>query len=276
MHARRSAYAESTLSDVTPTLPLPPLEMRQLVGPTDDAEYENPSGDLIFPELTPHEFAAVLDWGSGCGRIARRLIQQRPRPGRYLGLDVHAGMINWCRSNLTPRAPAFEFVHHDVFELAFNPDATKAWMPLAADDDSFTLAIAWSVFTHVTEEHARRYLQEIRRVLRSDGVLVSTWFLFDKREFPMMQSFQNALFVNDVHPTNAVIFDRTWLYEAARDAGLVVTRADPPTLRGFQWRIHLRPVESRAKVVELPDDTAPYGSWTGPPLPSDAYRIGRV
>jgi hypothetical protein len=130
------------------------------------------------------------------------------------------------------------------------------------------------VFTHVTEQHAGRYLQELRRVLRADGVIVSTWFLFDKREFPMMQPFQNALFVNDVNPTNAVIFDRAWLYNTARDAGLIVTRADPPTLRGFQWRIHLRPAESGIPPVELPDDTAPYGAWTGPPLHPDAHRIG--
>jgi SAM-dependent methyltransferase len=188
---------------------------------------------------------------------------------------VHEGMVAWCREHLSPCDAAFEFAHHDVFELGFNPGAPRAWAPLAAESGAFSLAIAWSVFTHVTEQHAGRYLRELRRILRPDGVLVSTWFLFDKRDFPMMQPFQNALFVNDVHPTNAVIFDRTWLYKAARTAGLVVARADPPIMRGFQWRVQFRPVESGAVSVDLPDDTAPYGFWVAPTLPADAHRIGR-
>ena len=32
----------------------------------------------------------------------------------------------------------------------------------------------------------------------------------------MMQDFQNALYINDVDPSNAVIFDREWLRREAR------------------------------------------------------------
>ena len=44
--------------------------------------------------------------------------------------------------------------------------------------------------------------------MRPDGWLHASWFLFDKRLFPMMQPFQNALFINETDPSNAVIFDR--------------------------------------------------------------------
>ena len=57
-----------------------------------------------------------------CGEA---LIQQRPRPARYLGIDVHRGMIEWCRENLTPFAPSFEFMHHDVFSRGLNPGDGK-------------------------------------------------------------------------------------------------------------------------------------------------------
>ncbi len=41
-----------------------------------------------------------------------------------------------------------------------------------------------------------------------DGLLRSTWFLCEKRYFPMMQDFQNALYINENDTTNAVIYDR--------------------------------------------------------------------
>jgi SAM-dependent methyltransferase len=263
------------LDRVPDPLPLPPLEMRRLVGPTADTDYDNPAGDLVFPQLEARTYESVLDWGCGCGRIARRLIQQSPRPHRYLGLDLHLGMIRWCQQNLAPRAPGFEFRHHDVFDLGFNPASSTRWLPFPADDDSFTLAIAWSVFTHVNEEHAVRYLHEMARVLRPDGVLMSTWFLFDKREFPMMQPHQNALFINDVHPENAVIFDRNWFVEAARHAGFVVTWVGTPTMRGYHWYVALRPPVEGVVAVTLPEDAAPYGTWDAPPPTAGLDRIGR-
>jgi SAM-dependent methyltransferase len=94
---------------------------RALVGPADVAAFENPSGNLVFPYLDRSAYRSVFDFGCGCGRVARQLIQQREQPERYLGIDLHAGMIRWCQENLTPRAPQFEFMHHDVFDDSFNP-----------------------------------------------------------------------------------------------------------------------------------------------------------
>jgi SAM-dependent methyltransferase len=210
----------------TPPLPIPPLEMRVLVGPTEPAAFDNPDRTLVIPGVDASHFDAVFDWGCGCGRVARQLIQQVPRPRRYLGIDLHRGMIKWCQRNLAPAAPEFVCHHHDVFELDFNPGTDKPrWLPFPCEDGAFSLAIAWSVFTHVNEEQATRYLHEMRRILRPNGVLFSTWFLFDKTEFPMMGDSQNALFVNDVNPTGAVIFDKNWLRSTARAAGLTLYAA---------------------------------------------------
>src|SRR5262249_1758553 len=160
-----------------------------------------------LPQVTGN----VFDFGCGCGRIARQLIRQCPQPRSYLGIDLHAGMVRWCRDNLSPHAPQFRFVHHDVFNPGFNPGAEKAHRTeFPADGESCDLVIAHSVFTHIIEDHAAYYLGECARVLRPGGLLVSTWFLFDKREYPMMQEFQNALYINTSDPTNAVIFDREW------------------------------------------------------------------
>lgn len=247
-------------------IPLPPIEMRQLVGPTADEFFDNPTGRLVLPGIAPERYASVFDFGCGCGRLARQLIQQTPRPERYVGVDLHKGMVRWCKSNLEPVAPGFQFHHHDVHNLGFNPDATSRTLPLPAPSSSFTLVIAWSVFTHLLEEQVMHYLREVKRILAPDGVFVSTWFTFDKVAYPMMQSFQNALYINSTDPTNAVIFDRAWLQRCFSDAGLAPTRIVAPEVRGYQWLIEMRHAVEGNVAVDFPPDVANTGI-VRPPVP---------
>jgi SAM-dependent methyltransferase len=240
-------------------LPVPPAELRRLVGPTDLEPFDNATGALVFPGVPEHAYAVVFDFGCGCGRLARQLMQQRLRPGRYLGVDPHKGMVEWCRTHLTPHAPEFQFRHHDVFHEFVNPDGKLDLLALPAADREVTLFVAWSVFTHLLERDADFYLGELARVLSPSGVAITTWFLFDKRNFPMMQAFQNALFISDFDPTNAVLFDRGWLCERAARAGLVMTRVAPPAIRGFQWTIELQQAGDGRTWAAFPEDLAPHG-----------------
>ena len=90
----------------------------------------------------------------------------------------------------------------------------------------------------------------------------------------MMQPFQNALFINETDPSNAVIFDRRWLRETAAAAGLTITWARRPAIRGFHWWIVMRPQAARCLGVELPADDGPLGSSPPPLMPPNAERIG--
>jgi SAM-dependent methyltransferase len=249
------------------SLPIPPPEMRRLVGPMEEAAFDNPHGGLGVPLVDKSAYDSVLDFGCGCGRIARTLIRQTPSPNRYLGLDVHEGMVRWCSDNLTPIAPRFQFRHHDVYNAQFNPRRRAPRVAaLAADTAAFSLFIAWSVFTHIIETDVRFYLGEARRTLRPDGVFFSTWFLFEKPEFPMLQPNQNALYTSDVDPTSAVIYDRSWLAEQLATAGFTVTGALPPQSRGNQWVITASPTRAGLQSVPLEPDAAPVGeAWVAPP-----------
>ena len=239
-------------------IPIPPLAMRQAVGPTDPAAFDNPSREPIFPDLPASAYRSVLDFGCGCGRLARQMIQQEPQPQEYLGIDLHPVMVEWCRNNLEPLVPCFEFRHHDVEYPTWNPGEGKPdTAPFPAADGSRTLVIAHSVFTHLIQAHAEHYLGEVSRVLAEDGFFESTWFLFDKRYFPMMQDFQNALYINDLNPTNAVIFDRLWLLEVTRRHGLAIVAASPPEVRGYHWRITMARAREGVVPVDLPADEAP-------------------
>lgn len=255
----RPATAVTSPSTVSTELPIPPLEMRRLVGPRDLALYDNPNGELVYSYLAPETFRAFFDFGCGCGRVARQLMLQRPRPELYVGVDLNAALIDWCNQNLRPVAPEFSFYHHDVFNVALNPGRDKPLTaPLPAQDSQFTLVNAISIFTHLTEAQAAYYLRECARILRPEGVLHASWFLFDKAEHPMMDDSSNALYVSYTDPSAAVMFDRTWVRDTARSLGLRIFQAIAPSIRGYQW-IVLMTRRKDVPEIELPEDKAPRG-----------------
>jgi SAM-dependent methyltransferase len=244
-------------------LPYPPLEMRELVGTTDTAAFNNPEGKLVFSYLDfgrdPAVYDRVFDFGSGCGRIARQLLLQRPQPRRYVGVDLHAGMVRWCKTNLEPAASGFTFHHHDVFNVSFNRNAANRWttsFPVGAAE--FSLVMAHSVFTHLTEEQASYYLRECARILDAEGFLYSSWFLFDKQDYPMLYDHNNALYVSYEDPAAAVIFDKNWVRSKANEVGLRICGLVPPSLKGHQWLVIMTHRHDLAEP-EFPVDDAPRG-----------------
>ena len=245
-------------------LPVPPIEYRRLVGLADEKYYGPSVHQPVFNYVPETAYRTIFDFGCGCGRHARRLIQRAIRPNHYLGIDRHQGMITWCRDHLTTAAPTFEFRHHDVAHPELNPGGTPGHLPLPVGDAEITLFLGVSIFTHLLEADAGFYLRELGRVLSPDGLAVTTWFLFDKQDFPMMQEFQNALMINPLDLTNAVIFDRDWLTAQAGQAGLVITRVLPPALRGFHWTVHLERRTDGRVPVTFPDDLAPRGVARAP------------
>lgn len=245
-----------------------------MVGNFDPAAFENSTAVRVFESIAGSNDDFVLDFGCGCGRIARQLMQQHTPPRRYLGIDLHRGMIRWCRENLAVRNPDFAFRHQDVYNPGLNPRGRRRELAFPAEDDSVSLLVAQSVFTHLVEDQAVFYLQQIGRVLRADGIAAATFFLFDKSAFPMMQDFQNALYINTTDPTNAVIFDREWLRMACTGAGLRICAVQAPSVRGFHWQIQLeRAGREIAPHVEFPPDTAPVGRVPPPLLSSGAHRL---
>ena len=131
------------------------------------------------------------------------------------------------------------------------------------------------MFTHVTQYQCEHYLREVARVLKPDGVMLSTWFLFDKSHFPMMQDFQNTLYINDIDITNATIFDASWITDLTKELGLAIRSAHPPAFKGFAWTLQFTPTRPGIADVILPIDNAPVGRRP-PPIghPPTASTIG--
>lgn len=98
---------------------------------------------------------AVLDWGSGCGRVARHLA---PELGsRFFGCDIDTDNVAWCQKNLPG---------------SYSPSSLAPPLPYA--DESFDIIYGISVFTHLRANWEAKWLQELRRVLRPGGTMLVT------------------------------------------------------------------------------------------------------
>jgi SAM-dependent methyltransferase len=99
----------------------------------------------------------VLDFGCGAAKNTRLL---RGIAGvKVVGTDVNAAQIEWARKHV----PGVEFHVNDLEPpLRF------------AEDDTFDLVTAASVFTHIPLDLQRPWLEEIRRILRPGGYFLCT------------------------------------------------------------------------------------------------------
>ncbi len=178
----------------------------------------------------------VLDIGCGIGRMARVLARVLSPPGSYDGFDVVPQAVDWCRSHYTNTAAPFRFALVDVRNATYNPDGATSpdRFRFPYSDDSFDLAIAVSVFTHLTTDAADRYLAEAARVLAPGGRLLSTWFLLNGRDrswpaFDFRHSVGDAFVVDLSEPERAVAHRESWLLGRLAAHGL---RLHGPVLNG--------------------------------------------
>jgi SAM-dependent methyltransferase len=220
---------------------MPPPELRAWVGPTDIADFDNPSGTPVYAGfgLPLRTYETVFDFGCGCGRLARQLLQQTAKPRRYVGIDVHPGLIDWCRENLSPVDPDFQFVHHDVYSPNYAPGNTlRLTRAFPVEDTAVSLVIAHSVFTHLTKSQTEYYLSEIARILTPDGVAFTSWLFFDRASFPFLPELY-CLYTSEADFGQAVIYDREWFIATVRNLGLGVQMTRPPVIAGHQWTVFL-------------------------------------
>lgn len=159
---------------------VPPRQLN-ISGDGPFREYGRKTVELCskYGGLTPSD--AVLDVGCGIGRTALAL-GDFLTTGSYAGFDIINFAVRWCRRHITSKHPNFKFVHADVFNRTYNPrgkSQPEAYrFPFAPE--SFTFAIATSLFTHVFPATAENYIRETSRVLKPGARFFSTWFLLDE------------------------------------------------------------------------------------------------
>jgi SAM-dependent methyltransferase len=110
---------------------------------------------LEFSGRHLHEFEHVLDWGVGCGRIARHV--PSASAAALTGCDIDHDNVDWCQGHLPGT-----FV-----SCTMDP-------PLPFASESFDLIYGVSIFTHLREAMQLRWLEELLRVLVRGGIVLVT------------------------------------------------------------------------------------------------------
>ncbi len=186
----------------------------------------------------------VLDIGCGIGRMARPLTSFLGAGGSYDGFDVNPDGIAWCAERYAGDHPNFTFVAADLFNSRYNPAGSQsaAQFTFPYDDGRFDFALATSVFTHLLEGEAERYLAEAARTLAPGGRLFATWFLLDDGSRAALTAGRAALafpdpdahvsLLDEEVPEEAVAFDRAWLMDALGRHGLTLTGVHEGGWRG--------------------------------------------
>lgn len=108
---------------------------------------------------------AVVDWGVGCGRVARQFWEFYPEADRrrstikLFGYDIDRVNIDWCKEHLAHCG--------DYATLELEGRFGHA-------DDSIDLLYGISVMTHLSGISQEHWLKEIFRVLKPGGLAVLT------------------------------------------------------------------------------------------------------
>ncbi len=145
-------------------LAYPPPEKRRRVQGTENQHIFMLEGHSTYVKLQSTlgkclgkcyaDFPRILDWGCGCGRLARYF--KREPLSRLTGLDIDGDNIAWCRENLG---------FGDFQSIPLHP-------PTRLADGNFDLVIGISVFTHLAEDVQKEWLAELRCLAAPGAVLL--------------------------------------------------------------------------------------------------------
>jgi SAM-dependent methyltransferase len=146
-------------------LPVPGPELLRRVSGHEDVDTWLRSGEqdaalirgLVKEARRPMEsLDTILDFGCGCGRVARWW-SGLDEPALH-GCDYDGLLTAWCRTHLP--------------FMRVKTNASRP--PLPYRDGSFDLVYAISLFTHLAEEAQDGWLRDVRRVLRPGGLFLFT------------------------------------------------------------------------------------------------------
>jgi len=133
-----------------------------------------------------HEFSRVLDWGIGCGRVARHFPASR---GSILtGCDIDGDNIDWCTKHLSGTFVASELTP-----------------PLPFADATFDVVYGISVFTHFREPMQLRWLEELSRVTRPGALLLLTVHGQTAIDFSRLSASDYARVTSDVQRAGILV-----------------------------------------------------------------------
>jgi len=234
---RMASPAEGLWRRLSGRAALPPLWLRRHTGAVGRFESAaRQTAEFLDGLALVEPGHRVLDIGCGAGAMVPEFAQRIGPAGRYVGFDVHAPSIHWCRERygIDPRL-TFELAGvSSAYGSRSGPPAASYRFPI--DDGLADLVLAKSVFTHLLPEDTAHYLSEIRRALRPGRTAVVTAFLFDPSG-PALELVRNAFPWDDrgglvrwrlrSRPTAAVAYAKPFFEGLLAGAGLQLAWMSP-------------------------------------------------
>jgi SAM-dependent methyltransferase len=239
-----------------------PIELMAMTGGGPDTFVEISNSHQAnlkkWVDIQPHH--NVLEIGCGIGRDAIPLSEYLTT-GSYAGVDIIGRSIEWCRDNIGARHKNFQFIHYDVEDQLHNSaGSTKtADIVLPFADKSIDRIFLYSVFTHLYRADIEHYLREFRRVLKDDGLVYATTFIYDDAILEAARRTNLTIFdlrfeheispgcrINDLEfPLGAVAFtDEVWGQMLA-SSGLALTNR----LYGAWSGLHSNPEDGQDVMI---------------------------
>jgi SAM-dependent methyltransferase len=151
------------LRKVLPSMPPEDVQLMFTGDKGDPVLREGFSAYVLFRDLYQSHVgplansAGIMDFGCGWGRIIRFFLKDID-PTRLYGVDPVDEMVSLCKER--DRWCTFE-------RISPKP-------PMRFQDNAFDLIYSFSVFSHLSEEMHKRWLVELRRVLKPGGLFIAT------------------------------------------------------------------------------------------------------
>ncbi len=217
------------------TTPEPPADLAIQFGGGDFRKIGRDIVSLCVARGGLRPDAAVLDAGSGAGRIAVALCDYLNASGSYEGFDVYPPGVEWCQRAITPLFPRFRFRLVDVYNRLYYPYGSihPSHFVFPYEDARFDFVILNSVFTHMRPADVENYLGQVHRVLRPGGGVFATFFLLNPQtreliasgaaEWSFGHTFGIFSIQNLEDPEEAVAYDEGFIRRLYAGKGFDVT-----------------------------------------------------
>lgn len=134
---------------------------------------------------------SILEFGVGCGRIARHFPSLKT--GNFTGSDIDPELVEWCNVHLGDVVASDNkpnFIRNDYLP------------PIALPDGKFDLIYSISVITHMNADIQLLWLKELHRLLKPKGHLLLS--ILEKSPSELSSGVQVVERID-------LEFDRSWL-----------------------------------------------------------------
>jgi SAM-dependent methyltransferase len=169
---------------------------------------------------------SILDMGSGNGRLPMGICHHEVPVVSYIGVEIIKECVQFCNHAFAQR-PEYRFFHSDVsnkrYWLGGKTDPEKYKLPFV--DSNFDLIVCMSFFSHTgTLKVAQHYLSECMRVLKKDGMMLSTWYFTDTYNSAVYDTKKTVYFINHIY----TFMERSgWMFKEVDHEGMYLAEQIP-------------------------------------------------